>query len=133
MGVRVPLWGGFNVHGGFALKLRTEKAKMTKDQWAAHLPALKRAASQANNNPERKRLKMWFDNEGVLKVDSEYLCIYKPNTPKAATYQKIQKYSKERLLTEVSTKSAVEYFAEVLSHFIITGPPFPIRYLKPMR
>ena len=70
--MRVPLWGGFNVHGGFALKLRTEKAKMTKDQWAAHLPALKRAASQANNCPGRKRLKMWFDNEGFLKIDAKY-------------------------------------------------------------
>ena len=49
LGVKVPLWGGFSVHGGFALKLWTEKAKMTKEQWAAHLPALKRAASQANN------------------------------------------------------------------------------------
>ena len=72
LGVKVPLWGGFNVHGGFALKLWTEKAKMTKEQWAAHLPALKRAASQANNCPGRKRLKMWFDNEGFLKIDAKY-------------------------------------------------------------
>ena len=49
LGVKVPLWGGFSVNGGFALKLWTEKPKMTKDQWAAHVPALKRAASQANN------------------------------------------------------------------------------------
>ena len=66
------MWGGFNVKGGFALKLWTDKPKMTNDQWAAHVPALKRAASQANNDPKRKRLKMWFDNEGFLKIDSKY-------------------------------------------------------------
>ena len=49
LGVKVPLWGGFNVKGGFALKLWTEKPKMKKEQWAAHVPALKRAASQAKN------------------------------------------------------------------------------------
>ena len=70
LGVKVPLWGGFSVHGGFALKLWTEKPKMDKEAWAAHLPALKRAASQANTR--RKRLKMWFDNEGFLKIDSKY-------------------------------------------------------------
>ena len=70
LGVKVPLWGGFSVHGGFALKLWTEKPKMDKEAWAAHVPALKRAASAAN--PRRKRLKMWFDNEGFLKIDSKY-------------------------------------------------------------
>ena len=72
LGDKVPLWGGFNVKGGFALKLWTDKPKMTNDQWAAHVPALKRAASQANNDPKRKRLKMWFDNETFLKIDSKY-------------------------------------------------------------
>ena len=70
MGVKIPLWGGFNVQGGFALKLWTPKAKMDKEAWAAHIPALKRAASQSNTG--RKRLKMWFDNEGFLKIDSKY-------------------------------------------------------------
>ena len=72
LGDKVPLWGGFNVKGGFALKLWTGNPKMTNDQWAAHVPALKRAASQANNDPKRKRLKMWFDNEGFLKIDDKY-------------------------------------------------------------
>ena len=49
LGVKVPLWGGFSAHGGFALKLWTQKAKMDKEQWAGHIPALKSAASQANN------------------------------------------------------------------------------------
>ena len=48
MGVKVPLWGGFSVQGGFALKLWTPRAKMTREEWAAHVPALKKAASQAN-------------------------------------------------------------------------------------
>ena len=70
LGVKVPLWGGFSVHGGFALKLWIEKPKMDKEAWAGHLPALKRAASQANTR--RKKLKMWFDNEGFLKIDDKY-------------------------------------------------------------
>ena len=41
LGVKVPLWGGFSAHGGFALKLWTQKAKMDKEQWAGHIPALR--------------------------------------------------------------------------------------------
>ena len=74
LGDEVPLWGGFDVNGGFALKLWTDKPKMTKEQWVTHLPELKRAASQANNNPERKRLKTWFDNEGFLSFLYSWCC-----------------------------------------------------------
>ena len=70
LGVKVPLWGGFNVQGGFALKLWTPTAKLTQEEWAAHVPALKKAATQAKTT--RKRQKMWFDNEGFLKIDSKY-------------------------------------------------------------
>ena len=47
LGTKVPLWGGFNAQGGFALKLWTPTAKMTKEDWKEHVPALKRAAAQA--------------------------------------------------------------------------------------
>ena len=47
LGTKVPLWGGFNAQGGFALKLWTPRAKMTKEDWKEHVPALKRAAAQA--------------------------------------------------------------------------------------
>ena len=70
MGEKVPLWGGFNVHGGFALKLWTKTPKMKKEHWAEHVPALKRAASEAN--ARRKSLKIWLDNEGFLKIDNKY-------------------------------------------------------------
>ena len=49
LGRKVPLWGGFNAAGGFALKLWTPKPKMTQDEWKAHVPALKRAAATAKN------------------------------------------------------------------------------------
>ena len=52
------------------MKLWTEKPKMDKEAWAAHVPALKRAASAANTR--RKRLKMWFDNERFRKIDGRY-------------------------------------------------------------
>ena len=70
MGEKVPLWSGFGVHGGFVFKLWTKTPKMKKEQWAEHVPALKRAASEANSR--RKRLKIWLDNEGFLKIDNEY-------------------------------------------------------------
>lgn len=47
LGTKVPLWGGFNAQGGFALRLWTPKAKMQKEEWKEHVPALKRAAATA--------------------------------------------------------------------------------------
>ena len=70
LGTKVPFWGGFNAEGGFALRLWTPTAKMKKEDWSYHVPALKRAAAQAGASS--KRLKMWFDNEQFLKIDNEY-------------------------------------------------------------
>ena len=50
LGRKVPLWGGFSVRGGFTLKLWTATPKMDQEAWKEHVPALKRAASQANNS-----------------------------------------------------------------------------------
>ena len=47
LGTKVPFWGGFNAEGGFALRLWTPTAKMKKEDWSYHVPALKRAAAQA--------------------------------------------------------------------------------------
>ena len=52
LGTKVPLWGGFNVAGGFALRLWTPTPKMEKEAWAEYVPALKRAASQAGNSED---------------------------------------------------------------------------------
>ena len=41
------MWGGFNAQGGFALRLWTSTPKMNAEEWVEHVPALKRAASQA--------------------------------------------------------------------------------------
>ena len=43
------LRGTLELRMNCVLKLWTERAKMTADQWAVHVPALKRAASQANH------------------------------------------------------------------------------------
>ena len=45
LGVKVPLWGGFTGDGAFSLRLWIEKPKMKKEEWAQHIPQLKRAAA----------------------------------------------------------------------------------------
>ena len=50
LGTKVPLWGGFSVHGGFTLKLWTPTSKMNKEVWKGYVPELKKAAAQANNS-----------------------------------------------------------------------------------
>ena len=45
LGAKVPLWGGFTGDGTFSLRLWTKKPKMKKEEWAQHIPQLKRAAA----------------------------------------------------------------------------------------
>lgn len=56
-------WFGAEISAEICMGV-VEAEIMTQEHWAAHIPALKRAASQANTR--RKRFKMWFDNEGFL-------------------------------------------------------------------
>ena len=72
MGIKVPFWGGMSAAGGVALRLWTPTPKMKKEAWVQYVPALKRAASQADAGPNFKRLKMWLDNETFLKADNKY-------------------------------------------------------------
>ena len=68
-GIKVPLWGGFTGGGKFTLRLWTPRPKMKKEEWAALVPALKRAVDSAESRgPERstKIAKVWHDNEGFL-------------------------------------------------------------------
>ena len=146
LGDKVPLWGGFNVKGGFALKLWTEKAKMTKDQWATHLPALKRAASQANNSPQRKRLKMWFDNEQFLKIDDEYrkhgltAMRFPPNSgdfnPIETVWAQLRKDLAEREFEDlkhdiiITTQQFRQRVAQILRSYSLRGPGEEHSYLE---
>ena len=75
LGTKVPLWGGFTGGGKFVLRLWTPRAKMTKQEWIANVPALKRAISSAESVcPERRtvKAKVWHDNERFLLVPEEY-------------------------------------------------------------
>ena len=45
---------------------------MTKDEWAAHVPSLKRAVDDSGFVPPRGRSKVWQDNEGFLQTTEEY-------------------------------------------------------------
>ena len=146
LGVKVPLWGGFNVHGGFALKLWTSRAKMNKDEWATHLPALKRAASQANNCPGRKKLKMWFDNEGFLKIDSKYrshgLTAFRfpPNSgdlnPIETVWAQLRKdlavreFEDLKLDKIITTQQFKQRVAQILHSYSLKGPGEEYSYLE---
>jgi hypothetical protein len=43
LGDKVPLWGGFAGDGSFSLRLWIERPTMKKEEWAQHIPQLKRA------------------------------------------------------------------------------------------
>ena len=68
LGVKVPLWGGFTGGGKFALRLWTPRPKMTKEEWQAKVPSLKRAIDLSGEEKATKKAKVWHDNEGFLKA-----------------------------------------------------------------
>ena len=72
LGTKVPLWGGFSGTGQFSLRMWTPAPKMTKDEWAARVPSLKRAVDDAAFVPPRGRAKIWQDNERFLQTTEEY-------------------------------------------------------------
>ena len=89
LGTKVPLWGGFTGGGKFTLRLWTPRPKMNKLEWAAHLPALKRAVDDAEAQGverETKKAKVWHDNEGFLKQPQAYkkhgfqMVLFPPNS-----------------------------------------------------
>ena len=64
LGHKVPFWGGFTGTGIFTLRLWTERPKLDKEAWAAHIgTSVKRAASGRN---------IWHDNEAFLKQPGVY-------------------------------------------------------------
>ena len=75
LGVKVHIWGDFTGGGKFTLRLWTPRPKMTKQEWEAKVPGLKRAADTAEARaPERrtKRAKVWHDNEKFLLCPTAY-------------------------------------------------------------
>ena len=72
-GQKVPLWGGFTGGGRFTLRLWTARPKMTKEEWAKQIPALKRAVDEAGEMGDpNKKAKVWMDNEAFLKNPGKY-------------------------------------------------------------
>ena len=72
IGVKVPLWGGFTGKGRFSLRLWTPRPKMTKEEWAAKVPALKRAVDTAHESHRHVRAKVWHDGEKFLQQPDVY-------------------------------------------------------------
>ena len=75
LGVKVPLWGGITGSGRCALRLWTRTAKMNKAQWAALVPAMRRAIDHAavpRPGDARSAFKVWQNNEGILQQPKVY-------------------------------------------------------------
>ena len=72
LGVKVPLWGGLTGQGQFTLREWTPKPKMTKPEWAARIPALKRAIDTADEPRRNVCAKVWHDNEKFLIQPAMY-------------------------------------------------------------
>ena len=72
LGTKVPLWGGFTGGGSFTLRLWTPRPKMVKEEWAKHVPALKRAVDAGGCSSQNKRAKVWQDGEGFLQQPDLY-------------------------------------------------------------
>ena len=84
LGTKVPLWGGFTGTGTFALKLWTPKPKMTREEWGARIPALKRSTDQVYGVAARGvKHKVWMDSETFLKNPGAYkkACLVSVNFP----------------------------------------------------
>lgn len=72
LGTKVPLWGGFTGRGQFTLREWTPRPKMTKDEWARRVPALKRAIDAAGEPRRNVKAKVWHDNEKFLLQPDVY-------------------------------------------------------------
>ena len=72
LGTKVPLWGGFTGGGRFTLRLWTPRPKMVKEEWAKHVPALKRAADADGGGARKKRAMVWHDGESFLQQPDLY-------------------------------------------------------------
>ena len=72
LGTKVPLWGGFTGRGKFTLREWTPRPKMTKEEWARRVPALKRAIDAAGEQRRTVKAKVWHDNEKFLLQPAVY-------------------------------------------------------------
>jgi transposase len=72
LGVKIPLWGGFTGQGRFTFRAWTPRPKMTKAEWAARIPHIKRAVDHAGERRCTVRAKVWHDNEGFLLQPGMY-------------------------------------------------------------
>ena len=68
LGVKVPLWGGFTGNGRFTFRAWTPRPKMTKTEWAAHVPHIRRSVDLEAGC----RAKVWHDNERFLLQPKVY-------------------------------------------------------------
>ena len=66
------MWGGFTGQGRFTFRAWTPRPKMTKAEWAALIPHIKRAVDHAGERCGTVRAKVWHDNEGFLLQPGMY-------------------------------------------------------------
>ena len=141
LGVKVPLWGGFTGNGVFALRLWTPTPKMSKPLWAARVPALRKAISEAGMprpGESTSAFKVWQDNEGFLKQPDVYkqhgmrLVNFPPNSgdlsPIETVWARLRKDLAKREMVdldngvELSVLQFKQRAAQILASYSELGP-----------
>ena len=146
LGTKIPLWGGFTGDGVFSLKLWTERPKMKMEEWAQHVPKLKRAADQSSQGSGGKKLKMWHDNEKFIQQPKEYKKAglvsinFPPNSgdlnPIETVWAKLRKDLAAREFEDlkarklISTTSFKKRVAQLLASYSTPGPGETHSYLE---
>jgi len=146
LGTKVPLWGGFTGEGQFALRLWTQRPKQKKEEWAQHIPALKRAASSHSSSGAGKKLKLWHDNESCLKQPQEYKkaglvsALFPPNSgdlnPIETAWARLRRDLTETELEDLkcgkilSLSGFKKRVAQLLASYSIPGPGEKHSYLE---
>ena len=148
LGVKVPLWGGFTGNGVFALRLWTPTPKMSKPLWAARVPALRKAISEAGMprpGESTSAFKVWQDNEGFLKQPDVYkqhgmrLVNFPPNSgdlsPIETVWARLRKDLAKREMVdldngvELSVLQFKQRAAQILASYSELGPNDTCSYL----
>jgi len=146
LGDKVPLWGGFTGDGQFALRLWTAKPKMKSQEWAQHVPQLKRAAAMSASRGGFKKLKMWHDNEKFIQLPKEYKKAglisvnFPPNSgdlnPIETVWARLRKdlavreFEDLRMGKMISKTAFRQRVAQLLTSYSIPGPGEQHSYLE---
>ena len=131
LGVKVPLWGGFTGQGRFTLREWTPQPKMSKADWAARIPHIKRSVDHAGEPRRNVRAKVWHDNEkfllqpGVYKQNGLEMKCFPPNSGDLNPIETVWAWLRRDL--------AVREQADFAAKRVLTAKQFRLRVAQILR